>query len=88
MMTGQYKQSLKHALRVLKDGDKLLTKPEEIIEKCHRSMMDHHNADKQESPNVSDESDSANMADNTYPWERKGALDPFTLETAAHDGPY
>jgi hypothetical protein len=37
VMTGQYKQSTKHALRVLKDRDSLLTKPEDIIENCHKT---------------------------------------------------
>ena len=74
IMTGQYNQSNKYALRILKDGDKILTKPEQILHKCHSSLQHHHQVPPPTPPAE------------TYPWEAPQAQDPFRLETEAHQG--
>jgi hypothetical protein len=75
MMTGQYQQSTRHALRILKDGDRLLTEPAQIIQKCYTSMTDHHNAPPPQQPA------------HQYPWELPKAIDKFKLETSAQPDP-
>jgi hypothetical protein len=84
IMTGQYKPAMKHALRVLKDGNKLLTEPADIIDKCYRSMSEHH-ATRPTGQFLTREREEAEVG-REYPWERRGALDRFKLETNAHDG--
>lgn len=42
IMTGQHKPALKHALRVLKDDNKIITKPADVVAKCHKSLSEHH----------------------------------------------
>ena len=87
IMTGQYKPALRYALRVLKDGNRILTEPNDIIEKCHRSLTDHH-AGSLPQPATDTSNNKEDRAQATcYPWEQAAAPDPFSLETEAHDGP-
>jgi hypothetical protein len=73
MMTGQYKHSTRHALRILKDGEHLLTQPHQILHKCYSSMQDHHNTP------------PPSMSGQLYPWELPGAQDRYRLETSAQE---
>jgi ribonuclease HI len=75
IMTGQAGHSNKYTLRILKDGDTLLTKPDQVKHKCFTNLQSHHQTPPPTRPIQ------------VYPWEEPGALDKFRLETAAHKDP-
>jgi hypothetical protein len=70
IVTGQHQQSTRYALRVLQDGKQLLTEPQQIVDKCHRSLIDHHTFRSPDMPAL-----------DHYPWEVSGAIDKFKLES-------
>ena len=72
IMTGQFTQSNRYALRILKDGDRILTQPNQILQKCYTSLQQHHQVPPPAPPAE------------TYPWENPGSVDQFKLETETH----
>ena len=81
-MTGQYKESTRHAQLMWKVGDTLITKPEAV--KQH--TQDYVSAKLQPADSSSNSTDSASSI-HTYPWERAKAQDKFTLQTQAQGEP-
>jgi ribonuclease HI len=79
LMTGQYKQSTKHALRVLKDENgNIITEPDQVKQHIHETIA--------EKLKPAAGSSAPQQAPRQYPWELPGAIDKFTLETDALAG--
>ena len=67
-MTGQYKPALRYALQVLKDGNRILTEPKDIIAKCHRSSLDHHAGSLPQPAAATSNNKQDTMQSTCYPW--------------------